>query len=126
MLLRKKKQPDQPSSSCSKPHSTNEIKKFLDGRYICASEAAWRILGFGIHHRFPYVERLPVHMEVEKNVSFKPNDNLKNVAEKAIKKLSKLEGWFEANKNIPEARQFTYTQFHKILHGNQSKIDGSF
>ncbi|XP_074373466.1 uncharacterized protein LOC141713790 [Apium graveolens] len=66
---------------------------------------------FDIHHRFPCVDRLPVHLEGEKNVSFKKHDNLQDVADRAKMRFSKLEGWFEANKNIPEARQFIYNQF---------------
>ncbi|XP_074323176.1 uncharacterized protein LOC141660112 [Apium graveolens] len=66
---------------------------------------------FDIHHRFPTVERLPVHLEGEKSVSFKQHENLQDVAEKAKKIFSKLEGWFQANKNIAEARKFTYHQF---------------
>ncbi|XP_074327314.1 uncharacterized protein LOC141665237 [Apium graveolens] len=101
-------QGNEASTSSSKPKSNDEIKKFLDGRYICASEAAWRLLGFDIHHRFPTVEHFPVHLEGEKSVSFKQHENLQDVAEKDKKRFSKLEGWFQANKNIPEARQFTY------------------
>lgn len=104
MILKKKQQDNSSSTSSSKPKSTDEIKNFLDGRYIYASEAAWRLLGYDIHHRFPTVESLPVHLEGEKNVYFKQHENLKDVAEKAKKRFSKLEGWFEANKNIPEAR----------------------
>ncbi|XP_074324093.1 uncharacterized protein LOC141661011 [Apium graveolens] len=111
MILRKKQQGNEENTSSSKPKSNDEIKNFLDGRYICASEAAWRLLGFDIHHRFPTVERLPVHLEGENSVSFKQHENLQDVAEKAKKRFSKLEGWFQANKNIPEARQFTYHQF---------------
>ncbi|XP_074352948.1 uncharacterized protein LOC141692109 [Apium graveolens] len=89
----------------------DEIKHFLDGHYICASEASWRLLGFDIHHRYPTVECLPVHLEGEKNVSFKQNDNLKDVVDKAKRRYTKLEGWFEANKTFSEARQYTYHQF---------------
>jgi hypothetical protein len=37
---------------------TNEIKKYLDYRYVSASEVAWRIFKFNMHERFPAVERL--------------------------------------------------------------------
>ena len=74
-------------------------------------EAAWRLFGFDIHYRFPAIDRLPVHLEGEKSVSFKEDDNLEDVAEKAASRNSKLEGWLEANRNIPEARQYTYVQF---------------
>lgn len=50
-------------------------------------------------------------MEGEKNVLFKQHDNLNDVLDKAKKRLSKLEGWFESNKYFKEARQFTYFEF---------------
>ncbi|XP_074374063.1 uncharacterized protein LOC141714443 [Apium graveolens] len=93
MLLRKKNKKDTPDEMTTKAKSMDEIKNFLDGRYICASEAAWRFLGFDRHHRFPSVERLPVHMEDEKCVSFKPHDDLGDVAERAKIRFTKLEGW---------------------------------
>ncbi|XP_074342908.1 uncharacterized protein LOC141680633 [Apium graveolens] len=111
ILLRKKNKKDTPDEMTTKAKSMDEIKNFLDGRYICASEAAWRLLGFDIHHRFPSVERLPVHMEDEKCVSFKPHDDLGDVAERAKIRFTKLEGWFETNKSFPEARQYTYEEF---------------
>jgi hypothetical protein len=36
----------------------NEIKKYLNCRYVSASEAVWRIFKFDMHERFPAVERL--------------------------------------------------------------------
>ncbi len=36
----------------------DEIKKYLDCRYVSASEATWHIFKFDMHERFPTVERL--------------------------------------------------------------------
>ncbi len=36
----------------------NEIKKYLDCRYVSTSEAAWRIFKFDMHEWFPTIERL--------------------------------------------------------------------
>lgn len=111
MLLRKKKQGNTESTSDGKVKNTDEIQNYLDGRYVCAVEAAWRLFGFDIHYRYPSIERLPVHMEGEKNVTFKKNDNLVEVAEKATAKNSKLEGWFTANKTYQVAKNYTYCEF---------------
>ncbi|KAL3620576.1 hypothetical protein CASFOL_035488 [Castilleja foliolosa] len=51
----------------------NEIKNFVDGRYICPHEVSWRILNFPIHERNPAVEVLAVHLEDMQNVTFKEN-----------------------------------------------------
>jgi hypothetical protein len=36
----------------------NEIKKYLDYRYVSASEATWRIFKFDMHEWFLAIERL--------------------------------------------------------------------
>ncbi len=41
---------------------TNEIKKYLDCRYVSASKVAWGIFKFDMHDRFPTVERLHYHL----------------------------------------------------------------
>ena len=41
----------------------DEIKAYVDARYISASEACWRILRFSMHDRTPAVLRLAVHLQ---------------------------------------------------------------
>ena len=48
----------------------NEIKKFLQGRYIGPCEAVWRLLEFRIHEEFPTVYQLPIHLPGEQPVYF--------------------------------------------------------
>jgi hypothetical protein len=36
----------------------DEIQKYLDCLFVSASEAAWHIVKFEMHKRFPIVERL--------------------------------------------------------------------
>lgn len=43
--------------------SRNEVEQFQSGRYICSSEAVWRILSFDIHERAPAIIHLEVHLE---------------------------------------------------------------
>jgi len=45
-----------------KTKEIDEIKEYLDCRYICEQDALWRLLGFDIHYHWPLVERLPVHL----------------------------------------------------------------
>jgi hypothetical protein len=40
----------------------DEIKKYLDYRYVSTSEVAWCIFQFDMHGRFPIVERLQYHL----------------------------------------------------------------
>lgn len=93
MLLRQKKQKGDEAGEKTQKKKTDEVKHYLDGRYICAVEASWRLLGFDIHYRFPFVERLPVHAYGEKSVTFKAADDLEQIAHRASFEKSKLEGW---------------------------------
>lgn len=49
---------------------TDEITQYQMGRYISSNEAVWRILGFGIHERYPTVQHLQVHLENGQRVFF--------------------------------------------------------
>nr|GEY04971.1 helitron helicase-like domain-containing protein [Tanacetum cinerariifolium] len=41
----------------------DEIQNYVEGRFICAHEAYWRILKFDIHHREPTVQILAVYLQ---------------------------------------------------------------
>ncbi|XP_074346831.1 uncharacterized protein LOC141685636 [Apium graveolens] len=113
MCLRKKTNNKKGCTTTITPEkrSLDEVKKYLDRRYVCASEASWRIFGFNIHSRWPSVERLPIHLLNDKHVSFKGSQNLQEVFDNAGTKKSKLEAWFNANKIYAEAPNLTYSEF---------------
>ena len=89
----------------------DEIKDYLSGRYLAASEALWKIYGFRMHYRSPAVEKLPCHLNEEQNVVFDP-DEIPN-AEAARKTM--LTEFFELNRTDPEAQslRMTYTDVVK-------------
>ncbi|XP_074323832.1 uncharacterized protein LOC141660742 [Apium graveolens] len=84
--------------------------KHFPKRYICESEASWRIFGFDIHSRWPSVERLLIHLPNDKHVSFRNSQNLHEVCDNAGSKKSKFEAWFDANRIYSEAKNFTYSE----------------
>jgi hypothetical protein len=51
----------------------DEIKEYLDCRYICEKDALWRLLGFDIHYHWPPVERLPVHLPLQNTIRLHKN-----------------------------------------------------
>jgi hypothetical protein len=57
----------------------DEIKQYLDCRYIGSSEAAWRILGFSMHDKSHSVEMMPVHLENMHMVFFRENQDLNSL-----------------------------------------------
>ena len=65
----------------------DEVKDFIDTRYVGPAEAAWRILEFPLHGISHAVEALPVHVQGEQTVCLpkadaKDADALQEKAEK--------------------------------------------
>ena len=48
----------------------DEVKSFMDARYLCAPEASSRMLQFDTHRKSHYIHRLPVHLENEQHTVF--------------------------------------------------------
>jgi hypothetical protein len=90
----------------------NEIKNFIQGRYISASEAAWRLFKFPIQGHKPTVYRLAVHLPGMHSVSFNPNDQKnKNILDLLNKNTSTtLLAWFKLNETDPDARNLLYSE----------------
>ncbi len=59
---------------------TDEIKKYLDYRYVSASEAVLRIFKFDMHEWFPTIERLQYHLLDQQMVLFNNDDDVQEVA----------------------------------------------
>jgi len=49
---------------------TDEIKNYVDCRYIGAMEAVWQIFHFPLHDQHPAVQSLQVHLEHQQSVIF--------------------------------------------------------
>ncbi|XP_074346691.1 uncharacterized protein LOC141685496 [Apium graveolens] len=86
MCLRKKTNNKKGCTTTITPEKRplDEVKQYLNGRYVCASEASWMIFG---------------------------SENLQEVFDNAGTKKSKLEAWFDANKTYAEAPNLTYSEF---------------
>ena len=89
----------------------DEVKRYLDCRYVSASEACWRIFMFEIQFRRPAVERLSFHLPGEQTVPFEDEDDLEEVLNRVSIGKTKFTQWMEANKKYPSARALTYAEF---------------
>ncbi|KAL3639082.1 hypothetical protein CASFOL_016989 [Castilleja foliolosa] len=89
----------------------NEIKNFVDGRYICPHEASWRILNFPIHERTPAVEVLAVHLQDMQNVTLKENLKLQAIVRNPSFGKTTLTQWFESNKLDSDGLDLTYLNY---------------
>jgi hypothetical protein len=54
----------------------NEIKKYLDCRYVSTLEIVWHIFKFDMHEQFPTVERLQYHLPNQQMVLFDDGDDV--------------------------------------------------
>ncbi|GJY66481.1 DNA helicase, partial [Tanacetum coccineum] len=89
----------------------DEIKNYVEARYIGPHEACWRILDFPIHYRNPPVQTLAVHLENMQQITFRSKDNLESVVNNPVKKKTTLTEWLEYNKYNTDGRHLTYLNF---------------
>ncbi len=75
----------------------NEIKKYLDYRYVSASEAAWRIFKFDMHEQFLAVERLEYYLANQQMVLFDDDNDVQEVATLSTISKTMLTKWFKTN-----------------------------
>ena len=83
----------------------DEIKLYLDSRYVSASEATWRLMRFKMHEETPNIVRLAVHLENEQTVIFNEEDVANGVIDAAAAKHTTLTAYFKANAEELNRRQ---------------------
>ncbi|KAI5395051.1 hypothetical protein KIW84_061599 [Lathyrus oleraceus] len=75
----------------------DEIKQYLDYRYVFPSEVCWRSYAYNIHGRRPTVGRIFYHLIGEKAVYYTDFDRMENILEKASTTKSMFTAWLVAN-----------------------------
>nr|XP_017234917.1 PREDICTED: uncharacterized protein LOC108208855 isoform X2 [Daucus carota subsp. sativus] len=91
----------------------DEVKNYLSCRYLSAAEASWRIFGFPIHHREPYVQRLFFHLEDEQEVRFQDNESLPEILGRFRPDASMFVQWLLNNRRDEAGRDLTYVKYPK-------------
>ncbi len=76
----------------------DELKKYLDCRYVSTLEATWRIFKFDMHERFPTVECLQYHLPNQQMVLFDDDDDVQEVATRSAISRTMFTEWFKTNK----------------------------
>nr|GEY15532.1 hypothetical protein [Tanacetum cinerariifolium] len=100
----------------------DEIKAYLDCRYLFACEVAWKLFGFVFQYRTPSIERLSFHLPGKQQVLYDENSDLETVLHKPSVGHSMFEGWMKMNELYPVARELTYAEFPTKYVWNASKI----
>ncbi|PWZ21610.1 ATP-dependent DNA helicase pif1, partial [Zea mays] len=91
----------------------NEIREYIDAKYLSTCEALWRIFEFDIHFRIPSVERLSIHLPAKNIVQYEPGADLQALLLSRAAKKTMLTEWFEINLKYSDARHLTYCDFPK-------------
>jgi len=89
----------------------DEIKQYVDGRYISPHEACWRTFAFPINGRNLAIERLFFHLLGEHQIYFRDADIINQPIVKPSITESMFTSLMECNKKFPKARQLTYNLF---------------
>ena len=105
------KGPDHANLLIDDPLNIDEVKVYLDTRYISAPEATWRILGNKMHHGSPPIQRLQLHLPNQQPVYFSTEDDLQDVITRAESRDTTLTAYFKANSKYPLARDLLYQDF---------------
>nr|XP_027196773.1 uncharacterized protein LOC113791226 [Dermatophagoides pteronyssinus] len=106
----------------------DEILDFVDGRYVSAPEAVWRLFGFPMHRQSHSVLRLDVHLENQNSVYFDPETVQRDpvaALENADRKVSTLQAWFNLNESDPEARTLHYWEIPDKYWFDKNKLDAN-
>lgn len=96
--------------------STDEVDQYQSGRYICSSEAVWRILSFSIHERPPTVIHLAVDLENGQRVYFSES-NVSDVVDNP--RDTTLTAFFKLCAQDEFAKTLTYDKIPSYYTWNQ-------
>ena len=99
--------------------TNDEVERFVNARYVSSSEAYWRLYEFKILNKYPPVAKLPLHLQDEQTVLFRPEQALQVASQPPP--VTKLTAFFQLNNDNPEARQILYPDVYRHYTWNKNK-----
>jgi hypothetical protein len=103
------------------PRAPNELKNFVDSRYICARQAAWRLLHYTMHDIFPPVVRLVFNMQGLHQIVYSDHGDVDESLTREANNTSMLLDFFWVCREHPEVTQnITYAEAPSILRFKRS------
>ncbi|XP_020097133.1 uncharacterized protein LOC109716214 [Ananas comosus] len=99
------------NNSIRQYEQVDEIKRYLDCRYLSAYEAVWRLYQFDIHSKQPTVERLALHLPLMNNVTYHGSQNLVDVLDRCNVEKTMFTEWMVTNATYDDACELTYAEF---------------
>ncbi|GKA53443.1 hypothetical protein Tco_0746758 [Tanacetum coccineum] len=101
----------------------DEIKNYLNCRFLAPCEAVWRLFSFDIHYTYPSVMQLTFHLPNQNAITMRDSERLPALLQREGIDVTMFTDWFELNKRDPDARTLTYADIpkHYVWH-EQSKL----
>ncbi|GKD42153.1 DNA helicase PIF1, ATP-dependent [Tanacetum coccineum] len=93
--------------------AVDEIKNYLNCRYLAPCEAVWRLFSFDIHYSYPSVMKLNFHLEDQRAITLRNSQNLPALLNREEIKITMFTEWFELNKRDTKSRELTYAEIPK-------------
>ncbi|XP_038075107.1 uncharacterized protein LOC119742920 [Patiria miniata] len=106
------------ASSPTTSTGIDEVSRYIDARYISASDAYWRLTEMPLNGRYPNVVRLAVHLPNHQHVCFSPNKPQQSLLNDPPK--TTLTQWFALNASDTQARTLYYQDIPMFYTWNQS------
>jgi hypothetical protein len=93
----------------------DEIKAYLEGRYISTSEALWHLFFFRMHDEILFVTHLAVHEPRMHTIMYNDNASIFEIINNEQNQKTMLIEYFQANIDYPLARKVTYMDFPSVF-----------
>ncbi|XP_021979692.1 uncharacterized protein LOC110875797 [Helianthus annuus] len=88
----------------------DEIKNYMDCRYLSACEAVWRMFAYPIHYSFPSVMKLTFHLPDQHVLTLRDSDNLPALLNRDGIRETMFTQWLALNSRDAMARELTYAE----------------
>ncbi|GKC42571.1 ATP-dependent DNA helicase PIF1, partial [Tanacetum coccineum] len=101
----------------------DEIKNYLNCRFLAPCEAVWRLFSFDIHYTYPSIMQLTFHLTNQNAITMRDSKRLPALLQREGIDVTMFTDLFELNKCDPDARTLTYADIpkHYVWH-EQSKL----
>jgi len=103
----------------------DEIKQYLQGRYIGPTEAIWRLFEYGMHEEWPPVTHLALHLPGEQTVYFESDMVDVELQERILAARSTLMAFFDYNAKHQDGWQYLFKNSLLIMCLRRKKKSGS-
>ena len=85
----------------------DEIKQYVDMRYVSANEACWRLFEFPLHDKSHSVTTLSVHLPDQQNVFYRQGEEM-NALQNAANRYTHLTAFFKLNREDASVNDVLY------------------